>query len=685
MIAVLTVLVGAGLGVALQRLGPPPLHAASPVSTLVLDRNGKLLRPFTTPEGRWRLPVSVSEVDPTYIEILIAYEDKRFYRHWGVDPWALIRALWQAASRGRIVSGASTLTMQVARLLEPREVRSLGAKLREMLRAVQIEAHLSKREILALYLRLAPFGGNLEGVRAASLTYFGKEPKRLAPHEAALLVALPQSPETRRPDRFVSTARNARNRVLARASAADLLSASQIQAYAMRDLPTRRHSFPRLAAHVAQTRIAHAPEKAVHKLTLDREIQAVMERLATDGARKIGAKHSAAIVVIENKTGAVLAHVGSAGFFDHARAGQIDMALAMRSPGSALKPFIYGLAFERGLAHPETLIEDRPARFGGYAPRNFDQEFQGTVTVREALQLSLNIPAVQALEAVGPARLLARLRSAGAAVQLPSEDAPGLAIALGGIGITLMDLAKLYAALARQGEPTPLHETLSPHAISALAVEPGAKRLLSPAAAWYVGDILRNTPPPVSAAGGAIAFKTGTSYGYRDAWAAGFDRQFTIAVWMGRPDGASSPGLTGISAAAPILHDAFARLGQKHTPLAPAPPDAIHASTAQLPLPLRHFRGGKETGQMGGPKIAFPPNGARVELTNANKEVEPLALKAEGGALPLTWFVNGRPLPQGVQRRMAFWQPDGEGFAELTVMDSQGHSDHSAFRVELRR
>ena len=682
-LAAALVLAGA-IAVALDRLGPPPIAAADETSVVVLDRKGRLLRPFATRDGRWRLAIAPERVDPRYIDLLLAYEDKRFHAHRGVDPLAVLRAGWQLVSNGRVVSGASTLTMQVARLLEPRTDRSVATKLREMLRAVQLEARLSKREILALYLKLAPFGGNLEGLRAASLAYFGKEPYRLALHEAALLVALPQSPERRRPDRFARAAKSARDRVIDRALKARVIDEGDALAAKAGPVPERRRPFPMLAAHLAQAEVARAPAQRSHTLTVDRDRQAALEALARARAAQLGPRHSVAILALDHATGEVLAHVGSAGFLDARRFGQIDMTRAVRSPGSALKPFIYGLAFEMGLAHPKTLIEDRPTRFGAYAPRNFDKDYQGTVSVAEALQMSLNVPAVQVLHAVGPTRLLARLRVAGARLALPQAETPGLAVALGGVGIRLVALARLYAAVARGGESVGLrHRFEAPAPVfpgDTRAAEP--PRLLTPTAAWYVAKTLRGTPPPENAAWEAIAFKTGTSYGYRDAWAAGFDGRHAIAVWTGRPDGAPAPGLTGINAAAPILHEAFARLGPTRAPFRPAPATAIVGDTADLPPPLRHFRGAQgalQAAGAGGPQIAFPPAGARVEVQRRDAEV---AFKADGGALPLTWFVNGSPLRAGAHRRNAFWRPDGRGFVRLTVMDRSGRTDSVVFRVE---
>jgi penicillin-binding protein 1C len=662
-------------------LGPAPLGEGLAFSTLVVDRDGKLLRAYTTPEGRWRLPATRESVDPRFLELLFAYEDRRFAAHHGVDPFALGRALSQFVTNGRIVSGASTLTMQVARLLEPRAERSLTAKLRQIVRAVEIERALSKDEILALYLSLAPYGGNLEGVRAASLAYFGKEPRRLTLGEAALLVALPQSPEHRRPDRAIEIVRHARDRVLDRVATAGLVPADEIARAKQEPVPDGRRPMPMLAPHAADAVVAAAPERSYHRLTIDATLQKNLEELARERARALGPDMSVAIVAVDNATGEVLARVASADYFDIRRAGQVDMTQALRSPGSTLKPFIYGLGFEDGLINPETLIEDRPIRYGSYAPENFDLTFQGTVTVRRALQLSLNVPAVAVLDKVGASRFTARLEQAGGALVLPPGEAPGLAMGLGGVGVKLADLVALYAGIARLGTTVPLKERVATGGEEA----PAPRRLLDPAAAWYVGNVLIGTPPPENAAGGRIAFKTGTSYGYRDAWSVGFDGKRTIGVWVGRPDGAPVPGLTGRSAAAPILFDAFARTGKLPAPLPPAPKGTLVAATGKLPPPLQRYRPGALAGESTEPqlRIMFPPNGARLELAaDGAGKLDPIALKVTGGAGELTVLVNGHPLAAAPGRRTLFFEPDGPGFVRLTVMDGKGASDSVVVRLQ---
>ena len=353
-------------------------------------------------------------------------------------------------------------------------------------------------------------------------------------------------------------------------------------------VPNARRPMPALAPHASDQALLSAPQAQRHELTIDARLQRSLETLARERAGGFGAEVSIAIVAVDHASGEILARVASSDYFDLTRAGQVDLTQALRSPGSALKPFIYGLGFEDGLVHPDTLIDDRPTRYGNYAPENFDLTFQGIVPVRKALQLSLNVPAVALLDRVGPSRLTARLAQAGGNLTLPKGEVPGLAMGLGGIGVTLTDLTMLYAGLARQGSTVPLVER---KADLALARPP--RRLLDPVAAWYVGNVLIGTPPPDNAARNRIAFKTGTSYGYRDAWAIGFDGRRTIGVWVGRPDGAPVPGILGRTAAAPILFDAFARVGENPAPLPPAPKGTIFAANNKLPLPLQRFHAGR--------------------------------------------------------------------------------------------
>lgn len=652
----------------------PPLVPETSVT--MHDRDGQLMRAHLVADGRWRLAVAPAQVDPLLTEALIAYEDRRFHHHAGVDVYALLRAGVQALRAGRIVSGGSTLSMQVARLLEESGTGRWPGKLRQMRVALALERRLDKHEILALYLHHAPYGGNLEGVRAASLAWFGKEPRRLTPAEIALLVALPQSPETRRPDRHPDAARAARDRVLSRLEGAGVFSAEEAQAARTEPVPRVRRPFPALAPHLADRLRAAEPSRPRHDVSLSAPLQARLEALAAGAVAGRDERLSVAILVADHSSGAILARVGAADYTDHARAGFVDMTRALRSPGSTLKPLVYGLAFEAGLAHPETLIEDAPADFGGYAPQNFDRMFRGTVRVREALEMSLNLPVVSLLDALGPALLTSRMARVGAPARLAGGGAPGLAVALGGAGVSLEDMVTLYAGIANRGRVLPLTET------EEAAADTRPRRLLSAEAAWLVGDILLGTPPPAGSSARQIAFKTGTSYGHRDAWAVGFDGGHVVGVWIGRPDGTPVPGALGLDAAAPLLFDAFARIAPRRMPLPPPPAAVLLLSTDALPPPLRRFeaRGAALRPDRDAPEIAFPPDGARILV--GGPEDMPLVLRVRSGLPPFTWLADGVPLGAPSHDREAQVRPPGAGFVRLSVIDAAGQAARAV--VELR-
>lgn len=665
--AALLLLLGAGLRDGLDRwiaTAPlPPL--AVDVGTEVLARDGTILRAFPVADGRWRL--APGPVDPAYLTALVAYEDGRFYRHPGVDPLAVLRAGAQMIGNGQVVSGASTLTMQVARLLEEGTTGRLDGKLRQARLALALERHLTKAQILDLYLRLAPFGGNVEGVRAASLAWFGKEPRRLSPAEAALLIALPQSPETRRPDRFPKAAKAARDRVLDRLAAEAVLAPDAAQAAKAEPIPTRRRDFPALAPHLTERLAAAVPRGTRIETTITPGLQRAAEALAGRAVAGQAGQVSVALLVADHRTGEILASVGGAAWTDAKRAGFLDLTQAPRSPGSTLKPFVYALAFDDGLAHPETLIEDRPVAFGPWRPQNFDRSFRGTVPVRQALSLSLNIPVVSLTEALGPERLLSALRKAGARVLLPNDAPPGLAVSLGGVGISLQDLVQGYAALARLGRPLRL---------SAEAGKAGPRdgQLFGAVAAWQVVEILSRIPPPPGAAPNRIAFKTGTSYGHRDALALGFDGAHVAGVWMGRADGTPVPGAFGGEQAAPVLFELFDRIGATRAPLPPPPPATLILPNARLPQPLQRFRprdAAFSAQVAGAPEVTFPPEGAEIEMAGQG-----LTVKLRGGAPPFTWLANGAPLLVGSRTRETVLDLTGPGFVSLTVLDAQGRSDH---------
>ncbi|WP_370870108.1 penicillin-binding protein 1C [Phenylobacterium sp.] len=656
---------------ALDALLPPDMTRAERSSPVTLDRRGAWLRALPVEDGRWRIRADLDRTDATFTKRLIKIEDGRFWLHPGVDPLAVVRAAGSAVASGRVSSGASTLTMQTARLLEPRP-RTLPAKLIEIVRAVQLEARLSKREILALYLTLAPYGGNLEGVRAASLSYFGHEPETLTAGEQALLIALPQSPEARRPDRRPEAARAARQQVLdkmVRMGALTEVDAAEAQE---EPLPGRA-PFPALAWHVAGELARAAPDHQASVVsTIDAGLQTRLEPLAAQVARAQGPEATAAILVVEIEGRAVRAAVGSGGL--QRPGGWIDMTRAVRSPGSALKPFIYGFAFDDGIAAPDTQIEDAARRFGDYQPANFDRVFRGKVTAREALTNSLNVPAVELLDKVGPGAFEARFDAVGVNLVRPKAQtrSAGLALALGGVGITMRDLAVLYAALGDGGVAKPLAwtEDQAEH-----RRRQGGRRLMRAEAATQVLDILRETPPPAGSTPAALtkgrpvmAFKTGTSYGFRDAVAAGVVGPYVIVVWTGRADGGARGGLTGRDAALPLLFDTADLIDAP--PSAPRPIAPRAAPEALAKLEQRNE----------GPRLIFPPNGSSVQVEAFGPTSRGLALAA--GGENLSWYVAGEPLaPDPVSGRV-IWRPKGPGFYRITVVDGEGRKATARVRIK---
>ncbi|TXB71302.1 penicillin-binding protein 1C [Paracoccus aurantiacus] len=667
-------------------LDATPMPAlAVPTGTEVLARDGSLLRAFQVGSGLWRLAPPAAGVDPRFQKMLIAWEDRNFDTHRGVDPRAVARAAAQAIWHGRIVSGASTLSMQTARLLERGPTADWRAKLRQARLAMAMERRIGKEGVLSLYLRLAPYGGNTEGVRAATLMWFGKEPTRLTPAEAALLVALPQAPEARRPDIPArrEAARIARDRVIARAEQAGIINAEAAELARGTPLPTARRAFPAHAALLAERLRRQHPGAARIETTIDPTLQRAAERMVARAVAGRSERVSAAAILADHQSGEILAEVGTADFGATPRAGFIDMTRAIRSPGSTLKPFVYALGFDEGLIHPDTLIEDRPAIFGRWQPENFDRMFRGTVTIREALRQSLNVPVVRVADALGPARIMALLRRAGMRVETANHAPPGLAVVLGGAGVSLRDLVTGYAALARGGRTVVLTETPA----DAEGQDQTGMRLVSPAAAWQVAAILSRIPPPDGRAAGRIAYKTGTSYGHRDALSLGFDGRFVAGIWLGRPDGTPVPGAFGGQVAAPLLFDIFDTLGARRRPLPPPPPETLIASNPQLPAPLRRFTPpGHISAAANGPGaparalieplvIVFPPDGAELELGGQSVPV-----RLRGGVPPYTWMLNGTPAVVALSEPVATL-PGSPGASEVTVTDASGATRRARFRM----
>ncbi|WP_336996199.1 peptidoglycan glycosyltransferase PbpC [Leclercia sp. UBA7405] len=536
-----------GLVVAADRLWPLPLKEVNP-ARVVVDEQGTPLWRFADSEGIWRYPVTIEEVSPRYLEALIQYEDRWFWDHPGVNPFSVLRAAWQDLTSGRVVSGGSTLTMQVARLLDPHP-RTFGGKIRQLWRALQLEWHLSKRDILTLYLNRAPFGGTLQGVGAASWAYLGKSPAQLSYSEAALLAVLPQAPSRLRPDRWPGRAEAARNKVLARMETQGVWSAKQVRESREETVWLAPRQMPQLAPLFSRMMLGKSRDDKI-VTTLDAALQRQLEELAMNWKGRLPPRSSLAMIVVDHATMKVRGWVGSVDINDDSRFSHVDMVSAIRSPGSVLKPFVYGLAMEDGLLHPASLLQDVPRRTGDYRPGNFDSGFHGPISMSEALLRSLNLPAVQVLEAYGPKKFAGKLRNVGLPLILPAGAQPNLALILGGAGARLQDIVAAYSTFARHGNAARLR---------LLPGDPLVERpLMTPGAAWIIRRILANQaqPLPDSALPQVVplAVKTGTSYGYRDAWAIGVNARYVIGIWTGRPDGTPVAGQFGYASAVPLLN-----------------------------------------------------------------------------------------------------------------------------------
>ncbi|AXF63733.1 MULTISPECIES: peptidoglycan glycosyltransferase PbpC [unclassified Leclercia] len=536
-----------GAVVAADRLWPLPLHEVNP-ARVVVDEKGIPLWRFADRDGIWRYPVTIEEVSPRYLEALIQYEDRWFWDHPGVNPFSVLRAAWQDLLAGKVISGGSTLTMQVARLLDPHS-RTLGGKVRQLWRALQLEWHLSKAEILTLYLNRAPFGGTLQGVGAASWAYLGKSPAQLSYSEAALLAVLPQAPSRLRPDRWPQRAEAARNKVLKRMASQGVWSPRQVKESQEEPVWLAPRQMPQLAPLFSRMMLGKSRDSKV-VTTLDATLQRQLEDLALNWKSRLPPRSSLAMIVLDHTDMKVRGWVGSVDINDDSRFSHVDMISAIRSPGSVLKPFVYGLAMDEGLIHPASLLQDVPRRTGDYRPGNFDSGFHGPISMSEALVRSLNLPAVQVLEAYGPKKFAGMLRNAGLPLLLPAGAQPNLPLILGGAGARLADIAAAYSAFARQGRAGKLR--LKPD-------DPLLERpLLSPGSAWIIRRILANEAQPLPDSALAqvvpLAIKTGTSYGYRDAWAIGLNARYVIGVWTGRPDGTPVAGQFGFASAVPVLN-----------------------------------------------------------------------------------------------------------------------------------
>lgn len=564
-----------------DKLFPLPIKSLKPTQTILAEDGSPLWR-FADNNGIWRYPVTLDDVPDYYLEALLAYEDRWFYQHWGVNPLAIVRAAWQYASSGRVVSGGSTLSMQVARLIEPHDKTLLG-KLHQVFRTLQLEWHYSKDEILTLYINRAPYGGTLEGIGAASWSYLGKSPSEITRSEAVLLAILPQAPSRLRPDRYPERAQAARNKVLDRIAEFNVWPQEMIEQLYQEEVWVFPRKTPQLAPLLARRLSQQYPQQSIIKTTVDADLQNTLEDVAINWKNQLPPKSSLAILVVDHTDMSVKSYVGSIDFNDENRFGQVDMISAWRSPGSTLKPFLYGLAIDEGMIHSESLLQDVPRITTDYRPANFDTGFNGPVSAAAALFRSLNLPSVQLIEIYGPKRFTAQLYSAGLKLNSAGNE-PNISYILGGASARMDQLVAIYSAFARDGKAAELRFTPNDPLIE--------RPLLSEGPAWIIRRILAGQGrPPVNKPVADIVplgWKTGTSYGYRDAWAMGVNARYLIGIWVGRPDGTPVAGQYGNAVSVPILHQVDSILMNKehnmHRPLPIDPkPDSVSSLTTCWP------------------------------------------------------------------------------------------------------
>jgi penicillin-binding protein 1C len=545
-------------------LFPFPSEKLNPIpSTIILDKDNKILRVTLAPDEMWRIPINSEEISLSLKKAVLAYEDRHFYYHLGINPISIFRSLIANSKAGKIVQGGSTITMQIARLMEPKP-RTVKNKIVEIFRAHQLELRYSKKEILTFYFNLAPYGGNIVGVGAASYLYFNKNPQHLSLGECCLLAAIPNSPNNLRPDINIETAKNARLKVLNLLLNQNKYSEEKIVEAQSEPLPNQRFPLPFKIPHLSNFLIQKYPQFTSLNTNTNNDIQHLAETVLTKHLSPLEKRGitNGAVVVIENSNHQLRALVGSKDFFDSQNSGQVNGALASRSPGSALKPFIYALGIENGLISPESLLFDVPVEYSGYRPVNYDDTYHGAVTVREALIRSLNVPAVNLYAKLGEDGIYTFLKEAGISTLPQPQNYYGLSLILGGCGINLLELTNIYAGLSNGGKFKPVRFLTND-------VEFKGKKLLSNGTCFILSELLSELRRPelpsvweYSINMPKVAWKTGTSYGHRDAWSIGYTPQYTIGVWVGNFDGKGVPELIGAEAAAPILFSLFNALNE---------------------------------------------------------------------------------------------------------------------------
>lgn len=640
-----------------------------PASPIVTDRNGELLLRVVSRQEEWRVPVPLKEMSSWLPQAAVAAEDERFWLHPGVDPLAVLRAAWQNLRAGEVISGASTLTMQICRMMEDRP-RTWSAKLVESFQALQLEQRADKAEILEIYLNLIPCGGNLRGVESASRMYFGKRSRDLSLEEAALIVGLAQAPSRYRPDRHVEAARARRNHVLRRMHSLGMIDANQL-AIAVA-APVRLTSAPANEVGLHAAWMALQRRGSGGRTTIDRALQVRVEEAAIAHATALPVGSQVAVVVLDISSGDILALVGSLAH-DDPRQGQVNAVIARRSPGSTLKPFVYAAAFEAGRLSPDALVYDVPIQRTGWVPDNFDRHYRGLLTAAEALRRSLNVPAILVLEGVGLRRCLGVMEAAGLRLPPHASRRAGLSVVVGTAEVSLLELTAAYAALGHAGVYRPPRIFLD---------EPSAATpALSEPACAAVNDILstRHRRPqgvePLDPRGLPwFMWKTGTSSGRRDAWAVGHNHRVAVGVWVGRFNGLGNARFVGTEVAEPLLARLFLmpELRQEDDP--PPPPILV----AQRPLPpppeYRLWADGTHA-EPPGPALELtePRDGATFIAVAGTATILPKATIGDG----VTWFLNGRFLPSAEAARLQL-RP---GAYELRCVAEGGQTVAVRFRV----
>lgn len=534
-----------------------PLRDKIEYSTVVTDKDGNVVHAFLTKDQKWRMRSQLNEISPLLRKTIVAKEDKYFYSHPGVNPLAVCRAAFNNLFHLKRTSGASTITMQVARAMEHRR-RSFGSKLIESFRSIQLELKYSKEEILQLYLNLAPYGGNIEGVKAASLIYFQKDPDHLSLAEITALSIIPNRPSSLVPGQTNDRIITERNKWLRRFAKEKIFTAKEIEDALNEPLEAKRQPLSQLIPHLS-VKLRKQEQTDLVQTTIRTNLQLKIEKLTEDYVRSLRLKNirNAAVVVVDNRTHEVISYVGSSGFRDTTDAGQVNGAAAIRQPGSTLKPLLYALCMDEGLLTPKVVIDDVPVNYQGYAPENYDRKYNGFVTVEQALERSLNIPAVKSLELLGKDRLISCLTTADFRQIKKDRNKLGLSMVLGGCGTTLEELTGLFAAFANEGIYSPLVYRKD---------QPSGKktRLFSAASGFMVTEMLSNIQRPdfplnwqATEHLPKIAWKTGTSYGRKDAWSIGYNKNFTVGIWCGNFSGLGVEELSGANTATPLLFRIF--------------------------------------------------------------------------------------------------------------------------------